>query len=77
MEQSDSDDESFTLSLPDFFGSDSHDGSGSMGTDYSDNELYNEVYDDDIYYNERDGIDENQAVPTIGAFTEYVEKQVH
>ena len=71
MEQSDSDDESFTLPLPDFFGSDSHDGSGSMGTDYSDNELYNEVYDDDIYYNERDGIDENQAfmrttVPLFG-----------
>ena len=41
MEQSDSDDESFTLSLPDFSDSDSHDGSGSMGTDYSDNELYN------------------------------------
>ena len=71
MEQSDSDDESFTLSLPDFSDSDSHDGSGSMGTDYSDNELYNEVYDDDIYYNERDGIDENQAfmrttVPLFG-----------
>ena len=49
MEQSDSDDESFTLSLPDFSDSDSHDGSGSMGTDYSDNELYNEVYDDDMF----------------------------